>query len=367
MGLVLFDYVVGGGWDAAYHETQPFDGFFSPPHLFIYTVAAFVLATVAVLTVTPRLRACFGATVRVPVLGLEVPGALLLLDAGCAGLAVAGVADAAWHTAFGLDETQWSFPHALLGASLVMIVMGFVSCRRALARWLPVWPLTWYLFGYLLAFGLGTFLGPLWENPTREAVQVAGGLGALGDDEAYQHLVRVAVAADLTHANPAFVVLGALWAGLAIGLLRALDARTGFWLVVAVGVGLSLQGSAEVDAERLGLGTDTAVATGPPLLTAVLAFAAAGRWTDRTRFLVAGIAFALHAVSVWGAVHPAPYAVAALAAPPAAVLGGRLAGWIWSVLARPARPATWALILGWLLAVPALTGTVDLALRLAIP
>lgn len=46
-GLVVIDVVVGGGWDGQYHQTQPFDGFFSPPHLLIYALAAVGLGIVS--------------------------------------------------------------------------------------------------------------------------------------------------------------------------------------------------------------------------------------------------------------------------------------------------------------------------------
>lgn len=366
-GLVVFDVVVGGGWDGQYHQTQPFDGFFSPPHLFIYALAAVVLGIVAWLTRDPALRACLGPTVRVPVLGVALPGALLLLDAGCAGLALAGPADAVWHTLFGLDETQWSLPHAMLGTSLGMITIGATSCRLALRHWLPLWPLTPYLLGFLLAWVLGPFLGPLGANATAEAARVAGGLGVLGADADYAHLVRMVVAADLTHTNPAFPLAAGLWCGLILGVLRAMDPRPAFWVVVAVLVGLALDGAARDEAVRLGLGADPAVTTGLPLLTALAGFGLAARLPISARLAAAGGALGLHAALVWGGTRPVAYAVAAAVTPLTTVAGGRAGAWLWRLVVEPGRPAAWRFALGWVVGLPVLTGAVDLAVRLTVP
>ena len=84
-GVALFDLLVGGGWDAAYHRTQPFDGFFSPPHVLIYSLVAVMLAIVARLVLDPWTRRCFPR------------GALVVLLGGCAGMVLAGSLDAIWH------------------------------------------------------------------------------------------------------------------------------------------------------------------------------------------------------------------------------------------------------------------------------
>jgi hypothetical protein len=132
VAVVVFDVAVGGGWDAAYHRTEPFDGFFSPPHLFIYSLATVALALVARLVLKRELREQFGAPVpiRLPFgsgrgrVLIEVPAGLVLLAGGMAGLALAAPLDAIWHTRFGLDETPWSLPHAMLGTALLMIGLG---------------------------------------------------------------------------------------------------------------------------------------------------------------------------------------------------------------------------------------------------
>jgi hypothetical protein len=62
--IAVLDVVIGGGWDAEWHRTQPFDGFFSPPHLFIYTFAALAMALTARLVSRPDLHRWFGPRCR---------------------------------------------------------------------------------------------------------------------------------------------------------------------------------------------------------------------------------------------------------------------------------------------------------------
>jgi len=126
VSLILFFLAFGFGttWDRAWHTNHPFEDFYSPPHLFIYTT--FALSGLAFLSVlvSPRRREWFGPEVRVPLpsslarLGtrdLEVPASLLLTLSGCATVAFGGMLDNLWHSTFGLDETAWSTPHAMLG------------------------------------------------------------------------------------------------------------------------------------------------------------------------------------------------------------------------------------------------------------
>ncbi|HXV94179.1 MAG TPA: hypothetical protein VD813_12825 [Pseudonocardia sp.] len=365
--IVVLDVLIGGAWDAEYHRTQPFDGFFSPPHIFIYTWALVAMALVLRLCLSPSLRYCFGPSMRIPGIRVPFPGALVVLAAGTAGIAVAGPLDAIWHTAFGLDETNWSFPHALLGFSLAVLAVGALACRIQLARLRPMWPITPYVLGYLAAVMTGVFLGPLQRYPTPGFAQASGSVGALADDADHQHLVRIVTEANLTHTNPAYVVLAALWCGLVIGFLRALDARPRYWLLLGVLVGVGLLSGARDDAERYGLLADQAVATGTPLLTAVIAFALAAKLPENGRFAVAGAAFAVHCWLVWGpAGSPVPYGLAALTAPLAAVAGAAVGRGIQAVVARPAERTTWLLVVIALVGLPALTGSVDLALRIAI-
>src|SRR2546425_11015375 len=151
---VIFDILafgIGFGWDRQWHATHPFEDFFSPPHLFIYSMHLCPTITLAYLAFTPDLRRWFGPTFHLRVVPFPIPGAIGLAGAGFAVVALAGVFDAIWHTTFGLDETGWSFPHSMLGWGLFVAFLGITSCRVALREWRPIgWPSA-LVFGYLIA------------------------------------------------------------------------------------------------------------------------------------------------------------------------------------------------------------------------
>ncbi len=362
--IVVLDVVIGGGWDAEYHRTEPFDGFFSPPHLFIYSVATVALALVARLVLTPRLRAPFdpdggpdGARA-----GARVPAGLVLLAGGMGGLVLAAPLDAIWHTRFGLDETPWSLPHAMLGTSLLMIALGVVASRLALTA-IPPRPWTLPLLMLLLLFGTLTLLGPF-GNASPAAVQAASRQGALATDPAAQRLFEVYLTWNLTRTNPVFVALGAAWAGFAIALTRPFVRRTLVWLAVLLVFGWCVDAGTVGQARQLGLADDPATTAGIPLFWAALA-AVLVRNRPRAAALAAGAVFGLVAYAQWGW-RDAPWLglVALAASPLAGLLGARAGAWTAEAVRRPAASARrliGAVVLAW----PVLTGAVDLALRRA--
>src|SRR5260221_14582766 len=64
---VFFDLLafgVGFGWDRRWHATHPFEDFFSPPHLFIYSMHFLATLTLMWITFTPDLRLPFGKAFR---------------------------------------------------------------------------------------------------------------------------------------------------------------------------------------------------------------------------------------------------------------------------------------------------------------
>jgi len=149
--LIIVAVVVGQAWDGYWHITNTFDGFWSPPHVFVYAMSTFAGLFVAALCFVPRLRHSFGPGLVVPGLPFALPGALFLLAAGFVALGVASmVVDNLWHTVYGLNETLWSLPHAMIGAALCLMTLGFTSCRLALRAHRPLrWP-TALLLGVLL-------------------------------------------------------------------------------------------------------------------------------------------------------------------------------------------------------------------------
>src|SRR5438270_747944 len=141
---------VRAGWDRRWHATHPFEDFFSPPHLFIYSMHFLATLTLMWITFMPDLRAHFGRTFRLLPFPFPVPGAIAIAGGGFVVTALAGMFDAIWHTSFGLDETAWSFPHSMLGFGILVAFVGIAACRIAIAGEFPIgWPSA-IVFGFLL-------------------------------------------------------------------------------------------------------------------------------------------------------------------------------------------------------------------------
>src|SRR5947209_6380441 len=65
-GFFVAGVGIGTGWDRRWHATHPFEDFFSPPHLFIYSCVLLTIGTVAVLAFSLALRRRFGPDIAVP-------------------------------------------------------------------------------------------------------------------------------------------------------------------------------------------------------------------------------------------------------------------------------------------------------------
>jgi hypothetical protein len=103
---------VGRAWDSYWHATQPFDDF--SPHVFVYTMTA--LNVVVVMALAWRERQQAPVVARLAPLPWLLPPELVLVIAALLTVSFAGlVLDNLWHSTFGLDETFWSTPHAMLG------------------------------------------------------------------------------------------------------------------------------------------------------------------------------------------------------------------------------------------------------------
>jgi hypothetical protein len=291
---------VGRTWDAAWHATHVFDSFWSPPHLFVYTMATLNGLLIAGMVFAPGVRRWFGAGFHVLLVPFEVPGALFILGGGFVSLGFAGmVLDNLWHTSFGLDETAWSAPHAMIGWSLFVIALGFVACRLALR---PEYLLRWYtvlLLGLLMFSFSMPFLGPLARNNTPETISAIARIPALAAQRPAQHMFRIYLAWNLNRTNPALIVLGAAWAGMALALLRGLDRRPHMFLAVALVwtamVALGERGRA-LRLDQLLMVSDNPASWLPlPLLPAAFAFALAlwFGWSERWAWAAGGRVFGL--------------------------------------------------------------------------
>ena len=344
---VVFDLLafgIGFDWDRRWHATHAFEDFFSPPHLFIYSMHLCATITLAYLAFTPDLRRWFGPTFRLPIVPFPIPGAIGLAGAGFAVVALAGMFDAIWHTTFGLDETGWSLPHSMLGWGLFVAFLGITSCRVALREWRPIgWPSA-LVFGYLIAAtSAERFAGPLATNLSPEVVRYVSRIPVLAAEPAFQHTTRIYLVAGIDRSNSLFVPLISLSAGMMLGLLHSFSARR--WLTIGVAALLSW--------------TSTLI---PFLIPAVVVAIGGDRRGSPAVWFLAAVGFAFTTAAIWEGTP-----LGTLAGVPLFILGSLLANWIWGVVAVPTRRGVLALTALAGLAIPALTGTLDLALRARIP
>jgi hypothetical protein len=356
LGLAFFlaGVGIGTGWDRRWHATHPFEDFFSPPHLFIYTNTVLAAAVVAYITFNARLRRAFGTGWSLPWLSFEVPSALILLGGGFVVIGLGGVFDGIWHTAFGLDETSWSLPHAMLGHGILLAVLGFVAARLALNR-----PLRWYAVGVLawliLAVGPDLIGGPILRNPPPNGLRAIAALPVLAADAAFQHTTRIYLTWNLDRTNWLYLPLISVTMGFTLRLAQALTGPRNRWLLLVAGVGLVL---AVISSEVGGNGW-ARVLLAPPLLPAALGYALARLVGLRPPWAWAGAGWGACAAGlVW--VHvPA----LALVCGPLAIGGAWLGERVLYVIEAPTRRTLIALVCVIGLLPPAFSGMLDLWLR----
>ena len=371
--LYVLSVAVGLSWDGVWHATHLFNGFYVPPHLFIYSMVAVVAYLVATLTFTPSLRQWFGPGLRVPLFRFPVPSPLLLTGGGLMTLACAGGLDDLWHTNFGLDETGWSTPHAMIGWALLITALGFIACRLALRPW---YGLPWYTVALLaavaLAFSQRPFIGPFGSNAPIEVIRAILRTPIILAQPTAQHTFRIYITWNITRANPLFVPLAALWTGAALAFLRRLDGRTRRFLAVVTVAWLLLllRGLRDVSRWRqyFGLqeGRTLAYWFPIPFLPAALAYVGASkaRWSERRSWLIAGLIFAVAALLVWART---PLGLALLVVSPLLLLlGARIGSWTFATISQPRRASVWAIILVGA-TMPFIVGMVDLYLRQHTP
>jgi hypothetical protein len=349
---------VGVGWDRRWHATHPFEDFFSPPHWFIYTNVLLSAATVVYLTFNARTRAAFGATQPLLLFPFKVPRALMLLGAGLVVIALGGLFDGIWHTLFGLDETNWSLPHAMLGHGILLAALGFAAARLALPRKLQWWAagiLAWIILGVAVDL-IG---GPILRNPPPDALRAIAQLPVLAADAAYQHTSRIYLTWNLDRTNWLFLPMISITVGLGLGLAKRLTGLRDRWLVAVSAFGVAL---ALLDREG-GPSIWARVLLAPPFLPAALGYAGAHRLgaNKLVAWSVAGW-LACAVSSIW--VHNV---LLVLVCGPLALAGVWVAERLIEVIDTPSRRSViaTAAIIGVLL--PALTGCIDLYLRMHTP
>jgi len=370
LGLVfaLLGVSVGAGWDRRWHVENVFDSFFSPPHLFIYSMVGLTMLTVASIVFRPRLRTAFGDGIALPGAPFPVPPALLFLCGGLGVIGLAGLFDSAWHTAFGLNETNWSLPHAMLGWGIFLTFAGFASCRLALAPFKPISSFGLFSFGFmLLSAAVNIIMGPIGNNNTPETVAAVAQYGTLPLQPSAQHTFRIYLEWNLDRTNPVMPVLGAVAAGVGLSLMRRFTQRRDLFLAVALVASALTLVSERALVRALDVTGGPAAWLPLPIFPAALLYlflvqrgvGEAGAWA------ATGVVFGALCLLVWG--EGPLWAAAVLAAGPAMVFGARAGARVHAIVERPAREQlSWFVpLVG--LGLPALTGAVDLYLRAGTP
>ena len=331
IGFEVLSFGVGARWDRMWHTTHPFEDFFSPPHLFIYTMHLFAMLALASIVVSAQGRAYFG---RWP---------LAFASSGFGVVALAGVLDGVWHTAFGLVETAWSTPHSMLGWGLFVTFIGLASCRLAVRERRPVGWGSALVYGFLLLAGtIDHLAGPIGNNPSEEFLRAVARIPVLAAEPAFQHTIRIELAWNLTRHNPLFVPLAAASSGLAYGVLAAFDRRPLAILAISA------------------LLTRTALL---PVIVPGIALAAFGsRRVTWWAWLASGLVYGAIAARIWdgtplGAVASAPLLLAG------ALLGERVG----AVMRAPTRTGVTLVAASFGIALPLATGAIDLWLRSVTP
>ena len=226
--------LIGGPWDMLYHMQSPFESFFSPPHLFIYGMTAAAIAVVLSIALKGELRAAFGPSKRLPFLPWSAPGSLVFLGGGLAVLLLSGLLDEVWHSAFGVDETRFSVPHAMFGWGLFVTTLGFTSARYALKHAAPVGRIEALLFAFLLlSFSAYAFLLPFLVYPTQSTLRAISALPVIQSQPGAAHTFRIYESWEIYRAGVGFMPLGALWAGLAVRGLAIFNERARFAIIAA--------------------------------------------------------------------------------------------------------------------------------------
>jgi len=352
---VLFDILafgVGFGWDRQWHATHLFEDFFSPPHLFVYSMHFLATLTLMWITFVPDLRGHFGRAFRLVGFPFPVPGAIAIAGGGFVVTALAGVFDGIWHTSFGLDETAWSFPHSMLGWGIFVAFVGIAACRIALRDEFPIgWPSA-LVFGFLLlAVSVDRFAGPFERNISLAELEVIRRIPALAAEPAFQHTIRIYETDGITRLNVLFIPLAAAGAGLGIRLLQRFDPRP----VVLIGLTALV----------------TYTSPGVPYVVPGAVVALAGPRITGWRWLgAAGFGFGLVAALVSVAIGRGEVGLpifSALAAMVTFAIGAWLADRIWLVVADPQRGRVLAFVATAGIGAPALTGALDLYLRAHTP
>jgi hypothetical protein len=378
--LCLFLASTGAGklWDRVWHATHRFDTFWSPPHLFVFIMTLIAGLVVAGIAFTPSLQVWYGPLVRVPIIRWNVAGTLVVLGAGLVALSITVLLDNAWHTAFGLDETQWSVPHSMLGWSWLIVVLGFVAARLAFQEHRPInWLTKMFMACMLMEFLTPAILGPFYLMYSPNLVHALASIPVVLTEPSAQHMYRIYLHYGLTRqTNVLFIPLVALFAGVALAMLRALDKRARIFLMAPVVWSITLMardlytilflhydGAKHItDIIPIAL-KEPSLWVPIPIVIGALTFMALEHtsFSSRYRYAIMGVVFGLFTFLIW---HNSPWMIfLAIPAGLTAALGSWIGEWIYGLLEAPTFIGLMKLVLICCAQIPAVSGVIDLFMR----
>jgi hypothetical protein len=346
---VLFVTVFGGrAYDGWWHARYVFDSFFSPPHVFVYIMTVINVVLVGMLYLTPDVHRN-SITLALSGLGIVMVGGLIL--------------DNLWHSNFGLDETLWSAPHAMLQWGWLITALGLMSAAMQI---MPMQGKSFFVLvvlGLLLVmFSVEPVLGPLHRNNSPDFVSAFSMLPSFVMQPTARLTQQIYIDWNLTRANPVAGVMGALWIGAMIAFITRLDKRPALLLLVSGLWTLWLAwwdyiASVQLDA-LLPLSHNPANWLPIPFFPAVVAFVVLRRFGERVVLTGVAVVLGLMAVWIWQVtILIMPFVIVAL------WLGNAIGDWLYVALREPSRKQLALIVSIGGLIMPTAFGIIDLLLR----
>ncbi|MCH7744584.1 MAG: hypothetical protein IIC84_00750 [Chloroflexi bacterium] len=361
--FTLVAFTVGLTWDSSFHTRQPFEDFYSAPHLFIYTMTGVSILLALLLASRASKWRWFGPVLPFP----GIPGSLLIMVGGAGTILLSGFFDLIWHSNFGLDETSLSLPHSMLGWGLLITILGALSSILALRSYRPPTTLVIAVLGALIiAASAAPVMGPYYQNETPAKVKRISEIPVLKESPEAQHTFRIYLERNISRTNPVFILLAALWVGVVLAFLRRLipRARLLFGIVALLDFLMLLGGRGA--ARAFGLLDDPASWLPLPLFPALLIIIALPRLgvPERWSWGIAGLVNGLVIATIWTR-SPAGLVFVILGVPVmllGVVIGRRLYG----VIEQPTQRGVWTFLIAGGIGVPLFRGIVDLIFRATV-
>ncbi|GER86018.1 hypothetical protein KDW_01800 [Dictyobacter vulcani] len=380
----IFFASTGAGklWDRVWHATVRFDTFWSPPHFFVFVMTSLTAALVALIAFTPKLRTWYGPSVRVPFLPFEIAGSLVVLGGGLTALSITIMFDNFWHSTYGLDETQWSVPHCMLGWSWLTIILGFIAARLAFREYRPTnWITNLVMALLILEFLCPAVLGPFYLMYSPHLVDALKNIPIVRTEPSAQHMYRIYEQFGLTRqTHLLFIPIVTAFAGAAIVMLRRLDARKRVFLLAPLLWSLLLMGRdwytlyfLHYAGARKIVDIIPIIPREPSLWMPIPLFVAAivysvlchSSFKHNRILIISGLVFSICTFCIW---HTSSWMIL-LAIPACAtmLLGAWIGNYIYNIMEKPRLETLVSFLLATCAQIPAVLGIVDLFMRRATP